>query len=328
MSRRSLFPSPPAPRGEMPKAEGGSAQTYNLAITYPPNVMQSFVALDVETANPNYASICAIGAARFDDGVVVDQLYQLIDPRDLFGSMNVRIHGIRATDVSGQPVFPEVAPELETFVNGSVVVHHGHFDRNAIARASERWQLPPPNWDWLDSAQTARRAWPQFAQSGYGLANVCQTIGYEFQHHNALDDAKAAGEVVLAASRRLGVESLAALAHACGQTPVLVQPREWQRGLWPEHDQRLGGEVIVFASDVDPLRSERMSESIRLHGGEILRKLSPRVTLLVVSDQALRTNRASARSSQHRRAEQWIAAGRRVRILSESALALELRGRR
>ncbi len=290
--------------------------------------MQSFVALDVETANPNFASICAVGAARFDDGAVVDQLYQLVDPRDVFGAQHVRIHGIQATDVIGQPVFREIAPELETFVNGSVVVHHGHFDRNAITQASQRWKLPPPRWDWLDSAQTARRAWPQFAQRDYNLVNVCRTIGYEFQHHNALEDAKAAGEVVLAASRRLGVESLAALAQACDHTPVLTRPPEWQRGLWPEHDQRLRGQVVVFASDVEPARRERMIESIRLHGAEVLGKLSKRVTLLVVSDQALRTNRASARSSQHRRAEQWIRDGHQIRIVAETTLALELKGRR
>ena len=290
--------------------------------------MYGFVALDVETANSSYASICAIGAARFDAGVVVDQLYQLVDPRDVLGSRHVQIHGIQPSDVIGQPVFREVAPQLEAFVNGSVVVHRGHFDRNAIAQAAERWDMPAPRWQWLDSAQTARRAWPQFAQSGYGLANVCRTIGYTFQHHNALDDARAAGEVVLAASRRLGVKSLAALAHASEQTQSLEHPRAWQRGLWPEHDQRLGGEVVVFASDVKPARRERMSESIRLHGGEVLRKLSSRVTLVVVSDQALRTDRASARSSQHRRADQWIAEGRQLRIMSDSALAVELRGRR
>lgn len=291
--------------------------------------MQTFVALDVETANPNYASICAVGAARFDDGVVVEELYQLVDPRDAFGSQHVRIHGIQAADVVGQPIFRELAPELESFVDGSLVVHHGHFDRNAITQAAQRWNLPPPRWHWLDSAQTARRAWPQFSQGGYNLANVCQTIGYQFQHHHALEDAKAAGEVVLAAAQRLGVESLAALADACRQAPALDRPSEWQRGLWPEHDQRLAGQVVVFASDLEPARRDRLSQSVRLHGSEVLGKLSPRATLLVVSDQALRPEHRAARSSQHRRAERWQAEGRNIQIVGASALAAELmRGRR
>ena len=32
-----------------------------------------FVALDVETANPDMASICQIGVARFADGMLVGQ---------------------------------------------------------------------------------------------------------------------------------------------------------------------------------------------------------------------------------------------------------------
>jgi BRCT domain type II-containing protein len=87
--------------------------------------------------------------------------------------------------------------------------------------------------------------------------------------------------------------------------------------------------VVVFASDLEPARRQRLAESIRLHGGELLGKLSQRVTLLVVGDQALRTNRASARSSQHRRAERWKAEGRNLHIVGESDLAAELmRGRR
>lgn len=44
------------------------------------------------------------------------------------------------------------------------------------------------------------------ARSGCGLANVFKRIGYEFQHHNALEDAKAAGQVLLAAMAESGLD--------------------------------------------------------------------------------------------------------------------------
>ena len=49
----------------------------------------------------------------------------------------------------------------------------------------------------LDSARVARRTWENLAWKGYGLYNVCQYLGYEFAHHDALEDAKAAGHILI-----------------------------------------------------------------------------------------------------------------------------------
>ena len=134
--------------------------------------MNSFVALDVETANSNYASICAIGAARYEDGLVADEWYELIDPRADFLWRNIEIHGIRERDVQGRTTFAQVSPELTEFVDGDVVVHHSHFDRNAIGQASERWQLAPPEWEFIDSLSAAKRAWPERHRDGYQLPDL------------------------------------------------------------------------------------------------------------------------------------------------------------
>lgn len=41
-----------------------------------------FVAVDVETANPDLASICQIGVVAFADGDVAGSWQSLIDPED------------------------------------------------------------------------------------------------------------------------------------------------------------------------------------------------------------------------------------------------------
>ena len=154
-------------------------------IAYSFHTMNSFVALDVETANPDYSSICAIGLCRFDSGLVVDEWHRLIDPGEPFEARNIAIHGIRPEHVIGQPSYSELAEDLDRFVRGSMVVHHGHFDRNAIKQTSQRWALPAPVWDFLDSAQAARQAWPQLVRGGYGLSDLCKEIGHELEHHHA-----------------------------------------------------------------------------------------------------------------------------------------------
>jgi len=159
----------------------------------------NFVALDVETANPNMASICQIGIARFADGALAEEWKTYVDPQDYFDGMNVTVHGIHESTVVGAPTFPQVSDALQRFIGTAVVVTHTHFDRTALHQAAGKYGLTMPTCTWLDSARVARRSWEEFADRGYGLSNVCRTIGYEFKHHDALEDAKAAAMVVLAA---------------------------------------------------------------------------------------------------------------------------------
>ena len=165
-----------------------------------------FVALDVETANADMASICSIGMAGFDDGVITSEWYSLIDPQGFFYNINVGIHGIDDQMVQGSPTYGEASTIINGVLADAVVVSHTHFDRLAIQQASARWNVDPPRCRWVDSARMVRRAWSQCARRGYGLAAACDLIGYEFSHHNALEDAKAAGHVLLAAMARTGLD--------------------------------------------------------------------------------------------------------------------------
>src|SRR5690625_2115125 len=81
-----------------------------------------FVAIDVETANPDMSSICQIGLAEYENGRLVDLWSSLIDPEDYFDVINMEIHGISELDVVGKPGFPEIFEELADFLDGTVCV--------------------------------------------------------------------------------------------------------------------------------------------------------------------------------------------------------------
>ena len=156
-----------------------------------------YVAIDVETANPDLASICQIGVVAFEAGKVIETWDTLINPHHYFHSNNVSIHGIREQDVAAAPTIPEIYERLSGLLTGQVVVHHSAFDRTAINKVSNKFGLPAIVCDWLDTVRVARRTWPEFASRGYGLANIAQTLGITFKHHTAHEDARAAGEVLL-----------------------------------------------------------------------------------------------------------------------------------
>ena len=170
----------------------------------------SFVAVDVETANVRPASICQIGVVGFSNRKVAHVWQSLIDPEEPFTCLNVHLHGIDATRLPHALPFPKIFPILSTLLSGRVVIGHMAFDRIALHCACLKYGLPPVQCTWLDSARIARKVWPRFAKRGYGLKSLASWCGFEFLHHNAVEDASAAGHVFL---------------HALAETRTTVQ--EW-----------------------------------------------------------------------------------------------------
>ncbi len=213
--------------------------------------VRDFVAVDVETANASLASICQIGVAAYRDGLLAHEWKSYVDPEDFFDPINISIHGIDDTMVEGAPKLPDVAAQFCTTLQGAVVVCYTHFDRTAFSQAFEKYGLHLPSCEWLDTARVTRRQWPEFAQSGYGLANVCDFLAYEYQAHDALEDAKAAAHVLLAAIERSGLDIAGWLKRSAqriggdetgkiarqgdpngtlyGETCLGARPRSWRR---------------------------------------------------------------------------------------------------
>lgn len=162
--------------------------------------MRTFNAIDVETANADRASICQIGIVHVRNGHIEDEWQTLIDPEGWFDPWNVAIHGIRENDVRDSPTLPQVRAELRSRLRGSVLVSHTSFDRVAFERAMTRYNLEQLQVRWLDSARIVRRAWPErYGRGGHDLKTVAKDLGISFEHHNALEDARAAAEITLRA---------------------------------------------------------------------------------------------------------------------------------
>ena len=95
-----------------------------------------FTAVDVETANDNWGSVCQIGAVRFRDGEETESRTWLCTPPpglEHFDEVNVGIHGITAEDVADASPFAEAAAELFEFLGtDTLVAHNAQFDSTAL----------------------------------------------------------------------------------------------------------------------------------------------------------------------------------------------------
>ncbi len=160
-----------------------------------------------------------------------------------------------------------------------------------------------------------RRAWPdKFASSGYGLRNVAEFLGIEFSHHDALEDARAAGEVLCRASAHTGLSLEDWLARV--QRPINSNTNQsaTRQG---NSEGPLFGNVVVFTGALNIPRSEAADLAARA-GCDVGSSVTKKTTLLVVGDQDISKLAGKAKSSKHLKAEELIAQGCPIRILRES----------
>lgn len=164
-----------------------------------------FIAVDVETAGSDIASICQIGFAfvGFDNSIATYSAY--IDPRTPFAAGNTRLHGISAATVRNAPKFVEILPGLRPVLEAYPLVQHSCYDEKAFDAACRLAEIQVLKSVWSDSVAIARQAWPELrGKGGHGLANLKKVLGLQFQHHDAGEDARAAAEVTLKAEASMG----------------------------------------------------------------------------------------------------------------------------
>ena len=277
----------------------------------------NFVAIDVETANADMASICQIGLVKCENGTLSDEWKTYVDPEDYFDAFNVSIHGIDESVVKGAPKLPEIADVLRSYLEGTVGVCHTHFDRVAMCQATRRYGISEIECTWLDSARVARRAWKECAWKGYGLYNVCKILGYDFKHHDALEDAKAAAHILLAATKESGLDLngwLKRVRQPIDPAKISSGPAIKREG---NPEGAFYGEVLVFTGALEIPRREAADVAAFI-GFQVASGVTKETTFLVVGDQDIKKLAGHERSSKHRKAEKLIQSGIPIRILKES----------
>ncbi len=274
-----------------------------------------FLALDVETANADLSSICQIGVVTFGGGEVVNRWGTLINPQDYFDGMNVSIHGITADAVASAPTYVAIDPVLREMFSGKIVVTHTAFDQASLRKCAAKYAVPELDCIWLDSARVARRAWEQFRQSGYGLSNLALEFDIQYRAHDAVEDARVCGEVVIRAIKDTGIPlqdwlRLAYQRTRCNGVSSSV-------AMAGNPDGPLAGNTIVFTGALSMKRAEAAKKAADA-GCNVADGVNRDTTLLVVGDQDVRVLGGKEKSSKHLKAEALILKGQDIRILTES----------
>jgi len=194
-----------------------------------------FAAMDFETASYVPDSACQVGVVLVDDGLITFEKCWLIRPSRLYFSAKcIEVHGIRPRDVLDAPTWPKVWKELQSMLEDRVVLaHNASFDMNVLLHSILGIDEIAPRIEFQCTRLIARRTWP--GRTGYGLQPTATFLGIEFQHHDALEDARACSQIAVKAARQLEADSIQLLEHSLSiarghiEHDLLVGPKSINR---------------------------------------------------------------------------------------------------
>jgi len=161
--------------------------------------MNSFVAIDFETATSYRESACAVGIVNVENGEIVNEFYSLIQPPDNeYSWHNISVHGIRPHETESAPTFYHVFQKILPLLwEKKIIAHNAPFDRSVLKGCMKMFQL---DYDELYNKENWECTLSIYRKKGFKPANLaacCQKMQIDLNHHEALSDARACAKLYL-----------------------------------------------------------------------------------------------------------------------------------
>jgi DNA polymerase-3 subunit epsilon len=163
-----------------------------------------WVVLDLETTglSPTLDRIVEIGLVRVSpDRGETDSWTTVLNPDRDMGPTH--IHGLTARDAVGAPRFADVALDFVGHLgNAHLAAHNARFDVGFVTAELARMGI---NWGPPDCLCTMSLPYQLGVVHSRGLTDCCAELGIPLtNHHTALDDARAASQLLLMTLARTG----------------------------------------------------------------------------------------------------------------------------
>ncbi len=151
--------------------------------------INSFTAIDFETAQGKRNSICQIGIVQVVDGEIVETYNKLVRPPDnYYFYRNTEIHGISSKDTENESTFDVLWYEIKHFIeNQHVVAHNAAFDISCLKQTLDFYNLEHVHFE-------QHCTYKIYSEN---LADLCRKHKIKLNHHDALSDAMACAELFM-----------------------------------------------------------------------------------------------------------------------------------
>ena len=310
--------------------------------------MDSFIAIDYETANSSYESVCAVGVTLVEEGKIRSNFYTLIKPEEdfsFFDSFNTSIHGITERDVKNAPSFGDVWPDIEKLYLPSQIpfaCHYAGFDIRVTEAMLHSIGNKFPDIEFYDTCTISKKVWPELLN--FKLNTISSYLGIELDHHNAASDAQACAQIAIKHLELLSLPTLRDVAKNYGYDLGVLNTTGVRRmsdfknysssknynrdnyiqsskGVLPSAEINVDGEFygkrIVFTGELDSMnRSEAIQIAVN-NGAAVASSVSKKTNYLIVGKSDFLDFKNGIKTNKFKDAEAAKISGSNIEIIDE-----------
>lgn len=286
----------------------------------------NFTAVDVETANEQYDSLCSLGIVIVQKGVVVEERSYRIRPRVLrMAVINSQIHKLTEEDLKNAPEITDIWQHIQSLLAHRILVaHNASFDIEVLQRSLRGYGLEFPRVKYICSLKLAAEAFPGL--SSYRLKDLASSFGIDLNHHDATSDARASASIAILALPRINLGVLDLRSDELTSRLELVASEE-RKDPWTElfgakkfdsdllrpdlnvanKDNLFYNKRVVFTGDLDGMERAVAAQLIQALGADINTAISKRTNIVILG-------RAPG-PSKMKKIEKLLADGHDIRLM-------------
>lgn len=301
-----------------------------------------FISIDFEIANNNFDSACSIGMVFVEGLKIIDQKYFTIKPPvEYYDPKMTEIHNLSDETLNNSPTFEEVWNEIDCYFKKDtlVIAHNAQFDMNVLRSCLITYDIPSPNFSYVCSIPLSNRA---IKSKGVSQSLLDRTNYFNIKmdnHHNALSDAKACAELVIACMNKTKVKNIYEYLELFPTVmPKIIHEHKLQQSFYKRPsfqrvkmseiiiDDSAGNEdhpfynkSVVFTGTLSLIDRKSAMQSVADLGGVPRSTVSRLTNFVVVGMQDITLVGETGKSGKHRKAEELIEQGHDINIIDEES---------
>lgn len=300
----------------------------------------NFVAIDFETANEKRNSPCSIGIVVVKDGEVIEKVHHLIKPKEMrFMPINIGIHGIRPSMVKDELEFDNVWEKIKHYFNDNLVIaHNASFDISVLRNTVELYNIEMPSFQYICTMKLSRNFYSNLDNARLNTVN--NFLGYDFNHHDALEDAMACVNILLNISEELNSKDINEISKLIGVTLGSVNEngykpssnkgrvlKESNRQASKQNEKVMKNldftvftnEVVVFTGALGSLTRDEAIRLVRKLSGTVGSSVTKKTTCIVTNAKDIENLHIDEMSNKLRKAVDLKKKGQNIKFLNEEA---------
>lgn len=279
-----------------------------------------FYTIDFETANSKPTSACSIGIVGVRNKEIVLEKYFLINPKQHFEQGAIQVHKLTPDMVEDAPTFDKIWPEIKDYFNNSIVFSHSsQFDFFVLKALLEKYDLPKPNFKIGCTLRLAELLWTKEEIGKYSLDSVAAHLEHDFNHHNALEDARVCALLINRGILMHGVNDVVELHDILGLRFGKLGPSKYYHPFLLKHrykkdqpmvkNKDLFDKLIVLSGTPKTLRRKNLVELLLGNGAYVDTLVSARCDIFIKLD--------NCKESKLNQVNELIDKGNDIKIMDE-----------